>query len=618
MNVQRWIIILLWCPLVTNGMVEESGTLRGFLLDSCLSCAYDNWLSHVSERIIRFDTYNDYGPPNLDPITNGFGGFTYIPENAAGNLTLVRWRSVFEFALAQEWQSVDSILVLNDAEWNYELVHLITAVERRDYYILRERLDSSYVDANGDPNPANDVIGGFRNGWGVFVFNPRPRHNTAIVEVPHPEDDYMAPPVATELFIRAEFSILMIAGAGREVLWDSTSGGQYDNTLSLSDPSRNGRHPFQIAHEAAKDLWDTPPVSPFLAIQLHSYDHNEHAILGDMQVTAFYDDTHPNLPLRDVVLHRDFIHALPLFPISGFDGDEEIRTRIDEYISLWCDPQYSYYGDDTVALRSIQLYLGAPENQQGQYCHAEHDNMVDTENFVHIELDEYPDSLWSPTDFLRWLPGEPPARLANFRNVIDYYLPMIEAWDSALTWHEVPDLTPPAQTHITQVARNGPHNVFLYWDTPALDQHFDTYEIFYDTVEVTEASPSKTKDSGWPYRFLAEQTTTMQRIDAMPLLVERYRFAVRARDLLGNVSPFSNEWGIIDSVIHDVTIHVEGDQLRLNWSAQYYDSLFEIHKYPPGISDYTIIGTTDTNSFTFTPAITIGGATVLKVQRMVR
>ncbi|MBK8127656.1 MAG: hypothetical protein IPK53_01590 [bacterium] len=610
-----WAVLLLWLPASAWGIVHETGFLRGFLLDSCSACAYDNWLSHVSERLVR-PNYNDYGPPNLDPVTNGFGGFTYITDDSTGDSTLARWRQVFDFAIAEEWAQVDSLLMRHEAEWRYELVRLQEPGVRRHYYLLRERLDSSYVDTNGDSTGARAVIGGFRNGWGVFVFNPEARHARAIVQVPHPEDDYMAPPVATEMFVRDGLAQLMIAGAGREVLWDTTFA-TYNNGLSLSDPSRNGRHPFAVATEAAIAVWDAPPVSEFVVIQLHSYDHNEHGPLGDMQISCFFDDHFPNPPMRDVSRHRDYIHALPLFPINGFDGDESVVTRVDEYVSLWSSPAYSYFGADTVALRSVFDFLGVPENQQGNACHANHDERFDTENFVHIELDEYPDALWQPTDFARWLPGAPPARLANFRLVIDYFAPFVTAVDSALTWHEVPDTLAPEAVYLREVSRVNASTVDIRWDGVAYDQHFDTYEIVYDTTELSALSPRVTHATSASYTALGDQHTAMQRFTLLTPPLERYRFALRARDMAGNVSAFTREWGIADSVIHDLTITVDGDSLRLNWTGAYYDSLYEVREYPAGLGGYYLLGVADVNHFAFVPTAMAGNRmSVIMVKRV--
>ncbi|NUO19361.1 hypothetical protein HUU59_07950 [bacterium] len=612
----KGLAILLLAPLAACAMVVEHGSLHGFLFDTCSTCAYDNWLSHVSERVVRPD-YNDYGPPNLDPVTNGFGGFTYIPANADGDSTLARWRRMFDYAVAREWSSADSMLALYDTEWNYELVRLYEWDRRQEYYIIRERLDSSYVDANGDTLPENDVIGGFGKAWGVFIFNPTPRHPFAVVEVPHPEDDYMAPPVAADLFVRGEFAVMMIAGAGREVMWDTTFS-TYTNERSVSDPSRNGRQPFQMLHEALVDAWDAPPVSSFIVFQIHSYDHNEHAALGDLQMSCFFDDHYPNLPIRDVGRHRDFIHALPRFPVTQIDGDTTIATRVDEYVSLWSLPPYNYFSVDTLPIRNITDYLGAPSNQQGNYCHEEHDPFRHTENFVHIELDEYPDALWTPTDFLRWLPGSPPARLSNFRVLREYYAPLVAAIDTALTWHELPDTTAPATVRITAVLRINPTTAEVRWNQPAYDQHFDTYELFFDTTTITETSPVRTRTNP-SYTSLGDQTTRFQRVFSLTEPLERYRFAIRSRDILGHISAMSPEWGIIDSTIDNLTMFYDGDSLRLSWSGAYYDSLYEVREYLPDYQNYYYIGTTDMTSYTFVPTERgTGRVSVVMIKRVLK
>ncbi|MBK6910927.1 MAG: hypothetical protein IPH10_08370 [bacterium] len=55
-------VLMLLSPALSRALVIENGTLTGFLMDTCATCAYDNWQSHVSERIQR-PGYNDYGPP---------------------------------------------------------------------------------------------------------------------------------------------------------------------------------------------------------------------------------------------------------------------------------------------------------------------------------------------------------------------------------------------------------------------------------------------------------------------------------------------------------------------------------------------------------------------------
>jgi hypothetical protein len=610
----RRALILLWLPVTACAMVEETGSLYGFMLDSCANCAYDNWLSHVSENIVRPD-YNDYGPANLDPQTNDFGGFTYIPNTVAGDSTLARWRQVFQFAIEHEWESVDSMLAVYNAQWNYELAHLVDNSTGREHYVIRERIDSVFVDTNGDADPANDVIGGFHRAWGVYVFDPAPRHPYTIIQVPHPQDDYMAPPIATEIYMRDGLSILMIAGAGREVMWDSTQA-TYNNGLSFSDPSRNGRHPFQILTEVAKDHWDTPPTTPLVVIQLHSYDLDEHPALGDLQVSAYRYDTSPNMPLRDVGAHRDFVHALGRYPVQGVDGDATISTAINQYITLWSSPAYSFFGEDTVAIASINDYIGALENQQALYLHDPHDNVLDAENFIHIELDEYPDVLWQPHDFARWLPGTPPARLSNFRVMLEYYDSFINAVDSMLVWHVLPDTTAPLDVEITTVSAPQTSSVRVSWTPGAFDQHFDTYEIYYDTVAISATSPFVTRSSGATYTALGVQTTLSQRVGGLTAPFERYHFAVRARDAAGNMSQLSEEWGMVDSLLSDVTITIEGEMLHLFWSGEWTDNHYEVWEYPPNINEYVLLGTTADTTFEFVPSEYFGaGVYTIQVKR---
>ncbi len=613
---QRGIWLLLLMPLSAIAMVQETGTLTGFLMGSCSTCAYDNWQSHVSEKIAR-PGYNDYGPDHLDPQTNGFGGFQYIRTGAAGDSTLARWRAVFQHSLAGNWAIVDSLLQRQDSLWNYELVEFFDSDSLRDYYIIRERLDSSFVDLNGDTLPENDVIGGFRTGWGVFVFNPEPRHPTAVLQMPHPEDDFMSIPVGIQLYQQAELGILMIAGAGREVMWDTTRT-TYNNALSYSDPSRNGRHPFAELSRVVTDAWNAPPVNPLVIIQLHSYDHATHLPLPDVQVSAYHDDSRPNPPLRDLAYHRDLIHALPLYPMTGADGDSTLLALIDAYIGLYSNPEYSYYGvDTTILIRSINDLLGAPDNVQAVYCHIGQDVTRHTENFLHIELDEYPDALWLPPDWVRWLPGTPPSDWSTFVHGLEYYQPFVKAIDSALTWHAIPDTLAPEYCEVTDVYSYGDGRVRVYWSPPALDTHFDTYQVFFDTNTVTLASPNRTR-ANQGFSSLGDMFTSSVTLGSFAAPVWRYQFAIRAIDVLGQASALSPAMGITDGALTDVCIVADGDSLRLFWTGIPIDSLYEIHEHLQENVDYFLIGTTADTTFSFRPIGFDGLVYRYMVKRIVR
>ncbi|MCB9357446.1 MAG: hypothetical protein H6505_02645 [Calditrichaeota bacterium] len=608
--------MLLLMPVVSFSMIQESGTLDGFLLDTCATCAYDNWVSHVSEGIAR-PGYNDYGPSHLDPQTNGFGGFTLIPDNPEGDSTLARWRAIFEHCVAEEWQSADSLLALRDSVWRYEMVEFHDSTLVRDFYILRERLDSVFVDLNGDTVAANNVTGGFRTGWGVFIFSPGGRHDRAIMQLPHPEDDFLSIPVGIAMFQELEMAVLMIAGAGREVLWD-TSRPQYTNTYSFSDPTRNGRHPFGELSRVLTDHWNEPPVSPMVIIQLHSYDHGSHGPLSDIQITAYHDDAKPNLPLRDLAYGRDLIRAHPLYPVAVVDGDTNITCIVNHYLGLYSSPVYSYVNDDTVvAIPSLQDLLGAPDNVEAVYAHVGHDVDIHTENFLHVELDEYPDALWLPPDWLRWLPSAAPATSEMFVHVLDYYRPFIVAMDSALTWHAEPDTLAPLPIELTDVYDPGDGTVRLTWNQAALDPHFDTYQIFYDANGVTPESPSVTRTSTG-YALLGDMHLTTITLTTVHPPIWAFEFAIRAQDALGQMTPMSEPLGVTSGYIPDVCATVESDTLTLHWSALPIDSVYEIREYFQDTQDYYYIATTADTTYAFVPMTQSGYVYHYKVKRIVR
>ncbi|MBK6911798.1 MAG: hypothetical protein IPH10_12855 [bacterium] len=70
-------------------------------------------------------------------------------------------------------------------------------------------------------------------------------------------------------------------------------------------------------------------------------------------------------------------------------------------------------------------------------------------------------------------------------------------------------------------------------------------------------------------------------------------------------------------MIHDLTITVDGDSLRLNWTGAYYDSLYEVHEYPAGMGGYYLLGVADVNHFAFVPTAMAGNRmSVIMVKRV--
>jgi hypothetical protein len=620
--------IILTLLLSASGRAEwtvENGTLRGFVLGDCPGCSYDNWTSHITEGVAR-PGYNDYGPSFLDPQQNGFGHFTYIRNNAAGDSTLARWGRIFAASVGWHWETVDSLLEVNAGQWYYELAELHDESVGRTFYLIRERLDSSFVDANVDSTPGDDVVGGFRNSWGLYVFNPAAARPNLIVQVVHPQDDFLAIPEAVELFLHADARLLMMASAGREVCWDSLHP-PYENSKSWSDPSRNGRHPFQKCFQIHFDSLDHGPTEQLVTVQMHSYDTQSHPGLADVQISAGADDDKPNPPLRDVADHRDVVNLLPLYPVNGLSVDTSLRQRVDQYISLWSSPRYSYYSDSgAIPIISNSDLAGYSQNQQNVYSHQAHpghpahDVYVDPENFVHVELDEYPDGLWSlpSPDWHRWLPGSAPATFETFSLVVEYYAPFVAALDSAIWFsHFVPDTIPPLAVSLYQVTRLNESEVYLRWTPPASDPAFDTYMLFFDTQPVTPSSPYVTRST--PYLVtLRDFCTTGSILKELDPPATQYYFAVGSRDIWGNVQPPCSSWQVTDGPIADLTVRMlGGDTLDLNWPRQAGDSTYFIYWQASSDSTPVFFLCCDTNQVYITVPDTVRHA-LFQVNRVLK
>jgi hypothetical protein len=519
----------------TAAIVEETGSLEGFVLGDCPGCAYDNFVSHISEGIAN-PGVNDYGPEFLDPQTNGFGSYVNIGTGAASDSILAVWHQVFARCLVGNWTGADSLLSLWSSTFRYNLVHLTDG--EVEYYLVRERLDSSYFDDNVDSIATDDVIGSFHNGWGLYVFRVNASRSKTIIQMPHPEDDYVALPVGLRLFTRLQARVLMIAGAGREVCWDSTHG-PFDNTKSLSDPTRNERSVFQVCHEEAFATLDGGPTSSSLTFQVHSYDAQRYGYIPDIQMSAFRDDARPNLPIRDRAEHKDIVHYLGAYPVHGlpeFPGDS---IRIDTYLGLYCNPAYAYYNSNPpIPLSSSMELCGYSGNCQALVCHNDHDQYVDPENFIHIEMDEFPDVIDEHMTWAEWLPGLMPATMTTFSKVLAYFGALIAGIDSALMYNEMnPDISAPVESYITNLNQTAPRSVQVEWSPYAVDRNFDTYRIYYDTTEVSTSSPSISRTQNqelWDFEITETTITNLQES-----LMSRYRFCIASEDIYGHSTPLS-------------------------------------------------------------------------------
>jgi len=169
-------------------VVHETGSLRGFVAGDEPGCAYDNWLSHVSEGIAR-PGYNVYAPPRLDPQLTGFGAFQVLDADEPGDEAVVELFRALAFDLFVGDTATAAERLAGGPATGYELVALDDPASGRGYLVLREALDPAFGDPGLSPGPQDDVLGGFPRGWGLYVFRPDAARPELCVQAPHPCDD---------------------------------------------------------------------------------------------------------------------------------------------------------------------------------------------------------------------------------------------------------------------------------------------------------------------------------------------------------------------------------------------------------------------------------------------
>ncbi len=529
---------LLAASVIQGQILVEEGSLSGFLAGDEAACAYDNWLSHVSENILR-PGYNVYAPPGLDPQAQSFGHFERLYDTPEDRALLDAWHSLVTFLLLDEGSSADSLL--QELDTDYRLVDFQDTDSGRPLWLLREPLDSSHVDL-GLPGEADDVIGGFNRSWGLYVFSPTAERPEICVQVPHPCDDYIAPYVGLRVFQELDAGLLMIASAGREVL---ATGSTYTNSRSLSDPTRNCLHPFAVTHEAMVDFWQVQGTDE-LVLQLHSYDDASHRDLRSMVVTGGRYTRYFLPPLYDPgfgVLGALNLLAEPVQPADGLGFPHE-QVSLLEYISgnplfpLVVEPSPG----QTLVLPTAGSLWGYNSNCQmlhtfgaGGQGYAECD---EPERLLHIELDELPLPAHTLGESAFYQADTAGTRLAQFDTAWLYYAPFFEALrdahDSLQVFTADPD--PPEAAQDFRSVGLGSRSVSLRW-TPTRSSSFESYEILADST-----------GAFGPSTFLIDRNDYEQlcwaRCDRITLDNLGYRrnwvFCLRGRDELGRLSAHSD------------------------------------------------------------------------------
>lgn len=523
---------------VSAQLVEESGSLIGFMADSEPGCAYDNWISHIVEGIAR-PGYNVYAPAELDPQLNGFGEFHVIPDTPWGLTVIDLFADLADLLLAGQVHAAQARLEQGPAV-DYELVRFQDSDSGHELLILREQLDGSYVDPGDPDNPDDDVVGSFNRGWGIFIFDPAAARPRWVVQAPHPNDDYLSGYMAVDTFLRHGAGLLMINGAGREVAHTGLPG-DYTNGSSLSDPTRNCVHPFATIHERAVDHWRAQGTVE-RTLQLHSYDDASHR---DLKSCVVSEGRHRRLvhpPLLDMGGGSQGLYNNLIQPVHGAWSFGFTHSAVDLQTFVAHQALNTIYVDGGTPGEQIPLAISAslwghPTSCQEVYSHDDLQDCHQEEDWIHVELDELPTLVHDlGEDFWYFIDGNV-ARWDQFARVRSYYRPLFDALavaeDSLAAGNPGPAPTRVENLHLTEVDVD---RLVMRWD-PLKSTEFDSYEMLLDpSGSLTENALVFNYEDHEALCWAPLNHLELEDLDYQVT----YAIAFRGKDLLGRTGPLSD------------------------------------------------------------------------------
>ena len=473
------ILALLSVNLIFSEIIYEQGSLTEFIAGNSPETSYENWLSHVTEGIAS-PGFNDYGPEWLDIQTNGFGNHRVLTENSP---TLHYWETIFNYFVAGDTTYVDSLLQDSIQSFFYELVIFQDTTYGRTFHLLREQLDSSYVDYNNPELESDDVIGGFQNGWGLYIISPDGLREQILIQVPHPCDDFIAPYIALDLFLKSDSFGFMIAGAGREFSWSEI--GNYSNSKSTSDPSRYPHTVFQKFQDAITDpLVGVNPHWP-LVFAIHSFDNLTHQNRKSIIMAAGGQNSFTTKPIRDITDdHLDIVNFTNEYPIDINQFGNPEPLHVTDYYEVFYDDACVYdNGSDEFPITLATELKGPSNGIQMLSIQSQFNSLSVYEPWVHVELDEKP-MLFDELEFSDsqvYNNGAYPVGIQNFQMLLEFYEPFINAVLEYLNnWETVPDTIQPNRIEsITAYNVDNSDQVYINWP-PVFDTNFKSYQIYAD------------------------------------------------------------------------------------------------------------------------------------------
>ncbi len=583
-------IVLLLQIVALPALIVETGSFKGFIYGSEPNCAYDNWVSHLAEKIVS-PGYNNYSP--WDRQTTGFGGF-----NVPSLTQLNNWGNVIDEFLLQNWANVDDLIAAYG--FPYQLVQFNDTDTNRTYYLLRETLNDDYDD-NGTTDTYDDEIGAFEWGWGLYLMNPTGDSRT-ILTVPHPCDDFFTPALSVTALSVLNAQFLMINGAGREVAW--TGVNPYNNSKSLSDPTRSQNHPWYPAYTKFCDKIRTDTGKREFSLQIHSYDTALHTGFSSVQISAGYQKYCPNLPIRDLSRFKhDLINQASYLMLPA----NTIGSHSDVYVNDYYTVQYSTHpftysnGDTTVVVNNYMDLPAYSQNVQMGYTLYGWTDYDVYDPFLHVELDELPDCYAQNDNTYKWFWGWN-AHTNKWKmdqlydNALQYYSIWINDLAEVLPETLMLDnfIAPLPPTNLT-VFNQAYDYITLRWEK-ADDFDFDSYEILYSTQPIGDTGYNIFSRSNNSY--LA--SPHWEEINVTGLAnATQYYFKIRARDKNSGFSTLSNEVTAVTSPTRIANFRGIGldDRVAVRWnvSSQINNQGFRVYRAVED-GDFTLMDSYQTNT----------------------
>ncbi|MBW6515325.1 MAG: T9SS type A sorting domain-containing protein [Candidatus Cloacimonetes bacterium] len=554
--------------------------------------SYDNWVGHVVEGLAR-PGYNLYAP--WDVQTNGFGN--YIHANAAQRED---WRTIINLFLTEDFDAAQA--AIDWFNFPYEIVQFHDTDKNRTYYMLREFLNMDYFDDNNEPNqPQIHQHGSFDYGWGIYIYDPL-SEVPVIINVVHPKDDFIALPVAVHAFQKWNARYLMVAGAGREVMWHDNYP-IYHNNLSISDPSRSTNHVFNVAFKEFADEIRMNFNRRELSVQIHSFDYS-HMGRKCLQISAT-SHQYPQLPIRDLSGNfLDIVNASPYLIIPANTIGIHSDVLVTDYYSVYYDQHGMFYqhGDELLPISNAVNLPGVggfpmsyPMSNWSQYD-------VFTP-FFHIEMEELP-SIYPQDEYhYKWF-YDYDHIMGNwhpenfYTKAIAFYTRWLVAMDQVLPpLFEFNDLEPPTDPINLRVVGSGNTTVDLVWDR-SYAYDFKTYEL----LVATEPFDSNEDDYLLYDRSVIPffGTQAADQITISGLIPEtQYYFKIRAKDYNNNYSLFSNSTARYTGMVSiaDFAAYGRDNYIGVSWLARFqYDNLgFNIFRREEEENVFTLISSWETD-----------------------